>query len=392
MIKWPTVTLDEIVTPIARTEEIDATKQYNLLGVRLDGKGPFLRETVTGTQIAAKKLFRVVTGDFIYSRLFACRGAFGIITDKLNGCFVSDEFPTFLPVSEKIDVKFLKYWFRIPAVIGNVISLCSGSTPLSRNRFKEKFFLSLKILLPPLSEQRRIVARIEELAAHINEVRHLSEQTNEETNALTNSWRNITFKYFSNDTIKELSDVAEIIGGGTLPDTADMQDATHDILLLKVSDMNRPGNELFITDSAVGLSIKSTLLRGLRILPINAIVFPKRGGAIATNKKRILQRPAVLDPNMMGVFSKNESLLNPIFLFRWFETFDLASLQNGTSVPQINKGDLAPLKIPVPPLPEQRRILPLLKSAPPISQNKAGGGSWKRWKLTVPRGGRPKGV
>jgi type I restriction enzyme S subunit len=32
-------------------------------------------------------------------------------------------------------------------------------------------------------------------------------------------------------------------------------------------------------------------------------------------------------------------------------------MQEGTSVPQINKGDLAPLDIPVPPLPEQRRIV-----------------------------------
>jgi type I restriction enzyme, S subunit len=32
-------------------------------------------------------------------------------------------------------------------------------------------------------------------------------------------------------------------------------------------------------------------------------------------------------------------------------------MQEGTSVPQINKGDIAPLEIPVPPLAEQRRIV-----------------------------------
>ena len=112
-----------------------------------------------------------------------------------------------------------------------------------------------------------------------------------------------------------------------------------------------------LSESAFGVSTVSSLLKGFRVLPLNAIVFPKRGGAIATNKKRILQRPAVLDPNMMGVFAKDERQLAPEFLFKWFGNLDLASMQTGTSVPQINKGDLAPLSIPVPPLPEQRRIV-----------------------------------
>ena len=59
----------------------------------------------------------------------------------------------------------------------------------------------------------------------------------------------------------------------------------------------------------------------------------------------------------MGVFSKSEQQLPPAFLFKWFESRELASLQEGSSVPQTNKGDLAPLQIPVPPLPEQRRIV-----------------------------------
>jgi type I restriction enzyme S subunit len=60
---------------------------------------------------------------------------------------------------------------------------------------------------------------------------------------------------------------------------------------------------------------------------------------------------------MMAVFAKNAKELAPEFLFRWFVNLDLASMQDGTSVPQINKGDLGPLQIPVPPLPEQHRIV-----------------------------------
>jgi type I restriction enzyme S subunit len=170
---WPTVLLGEVLTPTKRGESVDASKEYRLLGIRLDGQGPFLRETLMGAQSSATKLFRVAKGDFIYSRLFACRGAFGVICEELDGCYVSGEFPTFIPVPGKVDVQFLKYWFRLPGVSAAVDEDCSGSTPLTRNRFKENFFLALEIPLPPLAEQRRVVARIEDLAAQIHEARTL---------------------------------------------------------------------------------------------------------------------------------------------------------------------------------------------------------------------------
>jgi len=182
--EWPLVKLGEVLRPTERGEAVDPAKTYRLLGVRLDGLGPFLRETVTGVQTSATKLFRVLKGDFIYSRLFAGRGAFGVISEELHGCFVSGEFPTFVPVPEKIDAEYLKYWFRLPSIIARVDADCTGSTPLTRNRFKENFFLALEISLPAISEQRRIVARIEELVAQIEDARVVREQVKADLNGL----------------------------------------------------------------------------------------------------------------------------------------------------------------------------------------------------------------
>ncbi len=139
---------------------------------------------MTGVKTSAAKLFRVSKGDFIYSRLFACRGAFGVISQELDGCYVSGEFPTFLPIEDKVDVEFLRYWFRLPSVIARVDEDCSGSTPLTRNRFKEHFFLALEVPLPALAEQQRVVARIEELAAMIYEARALRQRAAQELHRL----------------------------------------------------------------------------------------------------------------------------------------------------------------------------------------------------------------
>lgn len=178
---WPLVPLEEVLKPVSRHETVEPMREYRSLGVRLDGGGPFLRETNPGSQIASNALYRVKAGDFIYSRLFAWRGAFGVIPDELDDCYVSGEFPTFQPVPSCIDVEFLRLWFRLPTTLTRVEADCTGSTPLTHNRFKEEFFSALKIPLPPLNEQRRIVARIKQLAAKIDDARRVRKQVSDES-------------------------------------------------------------------------------------------------------------------------------------------------------------------------------------------------------------------
>lgn len=215
---WPTVALAEVLSPAVRERQVDPSAEYPLLGVRLAGQGPFHRETVLGTQTSAARLYEVKAGDFIYSRLFAWRGAFGLIEPELDGHFVSNEFPTFTPIDERIDPKYLRYWFRLPDVLRRVEADCSGSTPLTRNRYKEQYFFALKIPLPPLDEQRRIVSRIEELAAKVGEARGLRTQAMKEVDAVRASAAN---DLFSDTNMKgvpviELEHIAEIRAGVTL--------------------------------------------------------------------------------------------------------------------------------------------------------------------------------
>lgn len=49
--------------------------------------------------------------------------------------------------------------------------------------------------------------------------------------------------------------------------------------------------------------------------------------------------------------------LDIMYLYYWFMQIDLGKLCNGTSVPQINNKDLNPLKILIPPLEQQKRIV-----------------------------------
>ena len=85
------------------------------------------------------------------------------------------------------------------------------------------------------------------------------------------------------------------------------------------------------------------------------VIFPKQGGAIATNKKRVLTTDAACDLNTMGVVPGEA--LDPDYLYRWIDTLELGSLSDGSVVPQIKPSRVAELQIPLPSLDEQRSIV-----------------------------------
>lgn len=120
---------------------------------------------------------------------------------------------------------------------------------------------------------------------------------------------------------------------------------------VKVSDMNAAGNEVEIVGSALDLLIDHNTAKR-RCAPPETIIFPKRGAAIATNKKRIAREWTVFDPNVIGVVA-HEGLCQR-FLFHWFQSFDLRTITEPGPTPQLNKKNLEPLNIPVPPTAEEQ--------------------------------------
>lgn len=107
------------------------------------------------------------------------------------------------------------------------------------------------------------------------------------------------------------------------------------ILLMRVSDMNSVGNELFI-NSTVSWSDDDSFMKRNFVAPAGSTILPKRGASISTNKKRLAVRPTYLDPNLMGVLP-DSTVLKGVCMYYWFKTFDLNSITSGSSVPQLNK-------------------------------------------------------
>lgn len=159
--------------------------------------------------------------------------------------------------------------------------------------------------------------------------------------------------------IAPLTEIASIASGQTPKSIDELSTPDGSIPWFRIADMNSLGNEKRLSTAAVNLSVDAIDKLRLTIRPKGTIVFPKRGGAIATNKKRMLGMAACYDLNTMGLVTEPE--LNA-YLWHWFQTIELGKLSTGTSVPQINNVDIAPLSLPLPPKNEQTRIVTAIES------------------------------
>ena len=148
--------------------------------------------------------------------------------------------------------------------------------------------------------------------------------------------------------VSALKDAAAIKSGSTLPATIENEGGP--VLYCKVADLNLPGNEKWITTSSRAVSFPTA---GNGVFPVGTVIFPKNGGDVGTNKKRLSVRPTCVDLNTMGV-SPDPAKLESEFLFQLFQFVDLATLAVGTTVPQISAKNMGAKQIYLPPLPLQR--------------------------------------
>jgi len=148
--------------------------------------------------------------------------------------------------------------------------------------------------------------------------------------------------------------IADVASGNTPTGILSAVKAAGDVPWYKVGDMNHEQNQQVMRHADSWLSSSEARRLGLRLFQPNTVLFPKRGGAIATNKKRRLESAGCADLNVMGITPTDEIAA---YFFEWFNGVDLGGLSDGSNVPQINHKDIEPLSVPLPPLPEQRQIV-----------------------------------
>jgi type I restriction enzyme S subunit len=128
-------------------------------------------------------MHRLHKDDFVLSQLKGWEGALTKVSSSYDGWFLSPQFCTFRAIADRLNIAYLD-WYCKQSKVWDELKNTARGMGARRDSVSPERFLSLIIPLPPLSEQRRIVARIEELAAKINEARVYRQKAAEEADRL----------------------------------------------------------------------------------------------------------------------------------------------------------------------------------------------------------------
>nr|WP_290899518.1 restriction endonuclease subunit S [Hoeflea sp.] len=177
-----TITIERFLTKSEDWVPVRPDQNYKQITARLWGKGLTLRGEVPGSAIAAARQYCAKAGQFLISRIDARHGAFGIVPEELDGALVSNDFPCFNIDASTVLPHFFEWYSRTPEFIDLCRRASEGST--NRVRMKEAKFLKMTVPLPSLDEQRRIVEKLDRVAALVDDRRNAIEAAERETQAL----------------------------------------------------------------------------------------------------------------------------------------------------------------------------------------------------------------
>jgi type I restriction enzyme S subunit len=349
MKPWPTVRLGEVLTERRETPSPD---DLAFGRVRIVSKISFdtgrieLRsesETNTGMILARP-------GDLVVSGINAAKGAIAVYGPENNEPIAATiHYGAYTPKPDRADLKFLWWFFRSQYFRDLLNEHVPGGI---KTELKAKRLLPIPIPLPPLAEQRRVVARIEALAAQIHEARTLRHQAAEEAEALFDSF--LSARFDSSDwPLKQLPEVAEVARGkfGHRPRN-EPRFYGGEFPFIQIGDISNSGRYIRTHSQSLnkdGLAIS-------RMFPAGTVAIAITGATIGVTG--ILGFDSCFPDSIVGIQARPESV-TPEFIYLSVEHAKKTALAEATQTtqPNINLGNLNRLKVRVPPLAEQHRIV-----------------------------------
>lgn len=356
--RWPMVPLGEVLDHRKEFMEINDLETYKRCRVQLHAQGIVLRDQVPGVEIKTKKQQVCRTGEFLVAEIDAKLGGYGIVPNDLEGAIVSSHYFLFGVNADKLDRSFLGYFIRTPAFFEQVAA--QGSTNYAAIR--PGHVLEYTIPLPPLAEQRRLVERIDALAAKIEEAKRLREGAKKEVEVfdeqiptmadIGHEWPVLS--------MEELVGRANLMNGKSLKTTA----IPSEIHCLTLSSMR--GGKIDTKDSKP-VPMSSDEAKPYLVAFGDVFVVRGNGSKHLVGRAGVIERaePSVIFPDLFIKIPLNrERILPKYFVTVWnarrirSQIEDLAKTTSG--IWKVNQGHIASIRVPVPPISEQKRIVVLV--------------------------------
>lgn len=357
---WPKVRLGEVLHHRKEFVTIGDLTICRRPRVQLHAQGIVLRDEVPGVLIKTKQQQVCRAGEFLVAEIDAKVGGFGIVPGALDGAIVSSHYFLFVLDEARLDRTFLDYFIRTPTFREQVAA--QGSTNYAAIR--PAHVLSYEIPLPPLAEQRRVVARIEELAVQIHEARSLRQHAAQEAEALLSSSVSRLYRAAESET----TTTGGIVGRDTMRNGKSVKSAGpgDGIRCLSLSALRRGR-----IDVGASKPVPLTAREAEPFLIRKQDVFIVRGngskdlcGLAGLNSE---DSSSVIFPDLfIRVSLPIERILPEFFVAMWNSPTTRTTIEEKakttSGIWKINQGHIASTTIPIPPLRVQRRVVAQLEA------------------------------
>ncbi len=325
MRPWPVVPLGGLLTKSEEWVKLDPLATITQVRVQWWGQGAVVRKTATAAELGSDKWLSIRWNQFLISRIDARKGAAGIVPRNLHGAFVSNDFPAFNIDTERLEPQFLDWYSKTARFVEDCNSASEGTT--NRVRLKEDRFSAMRVPLPPLEEQRRIVGRIEALNEKIKNTRQISGQLEEARRKLWMVLARECLIRIGAAHPTPLKELVTLIGGGT-PSKGNPEFWQGKFPWVSPKDMKRRT----IRDSADHISDSAINGSAAKLIEPGAVLIVVRGMILAhTVPSAVLAVPATINQDMKALVPR--SGLSPEFLsmYLWaFNTELLALVERST--------------------------------------------------------------
>jgi type I restriction enzyme, S subunit len=358
---WPLVPLGDLLVRRQPDVLVDPTRTYMFAGVYCFGRGVFRSQAREGAEFSYRYVTQLRTGDFVYPKLMAWEGAFGVVPDECDGCYVSPEFPVFSVRAERVVGAFLGYYFRVPSV-WQAIAGGSIGTNVRRRRLHPDDFATRSIPLPPLPEQRRIVAKLNQLAAKVEQARELRRDAPERIDLLVAAEEQRVWPPSSLEGAPRLEEVTRHAARGRQSEQGES-----DHVLIKTQHVQQgryvPSALRLAAQAAAKVDPAGIAQDGDILIACSAAGclgrvarYRSSGGPASTDTHVAIVRanPAVIDPDYLYGYLLGDQGQHQL---RSRERGDWRREKIGFRLTELNLKDLKSIPVPLPTKEEQRRIV-----------------------------------
>lgn len=166
MSEWQKVKISNLLKRYKNPVDIQDSMTYKRVTIRGKHQGIRVRDEEIGKKIGTKKQFTIKAGQFILSKIDARYGAFGTVSEELDGAIITGNFWAYDVNKTIIDVDFFNQFTNSSSFYDLCERSSSGIT--HRKYLDEKKFLSFELSIPNIDTQREIVRQNTELRNRYN--------------------------------------------------------------------------------------------------------------------------------------------------------------------------------------------------------------------------------